>query len=1630
MERFKTSTKTVVNALRIPQSTATLPRRSLYLFTQENSFRKKCHAIVSSWIFEYFILAAIITSCVVVKNSRSEVGYDVTNAYAVVDILMNIIFAIEALLKIVTYGFCMHRGSYLRNMWNVVDFVILVGGAISDIVLMFSSADKSVSIKVLRLFRVLRPLRLIVRYDSLKIVLDTIVTSFKTLVHVFSLLLLIIVVYAIVGIELYKGTFRTLCVDESGEISQPVTLCNLEVAEDTCKFLANSRCETNVRDPVATVSFDNIGNALLTVLQIVTMEDWIFIAYKLSSVRNSFVTYAYMVTLVFIGGYFAVGLLMGVLGNKFLKVKMFLSRQKMLAKRRKSEAKDNKDDTTLPIEDSTRPKLSIVTKLFAFRDILKKKCSIVIQGKVFFWVSIGINFFDLIFTSIYAHLPNGLEEKFYFLVIKILIAISFTIEISIVLLGRGIKSSRKHGTFLFDLFVWLITIIEFIVFAITQGSYVYVGLSSVRGISLIRIFRFTSVWPQLSSLIKSFFKSVKGTFGLMILLVIFLSIYALLGNQLFSTISEKKDIFSNFNSFGSSFMMTFVLLTGDGWKGFIDDAITNHNTTLAIIYFISFILLGNFILVNLFLGIIVDTLVGDYEENMVMEGTSLPTNTYKLNNKNVERLKRLHQANETGGGLKNKLKGTIKDFKGKMVAKRDKVDDIFDSNANISLYNDKSIASDFVEDSTCSHQCKTCAAGLVCDRVAHGTQRVVEIKIETAVKSSFIDLHDFRGPHRKIKANKSVDNTASNFDHYATSPVRNFSDGDLHQNNRSQHRKSQMLHCNPSVMEGILKCQSSSNIGKTHNYYLDALGALKKTKPNQQRTYDRPRSPLLQNYSIEINDTLTSAEVKLNSNTEEHILQRKFRALSVVLDVNIDHPIPQHKSLYLFNPNNWFRLKVYQLVTSSFCTIVIWLAIATSSLLLAFQDPFKKDKILERNFDIVDHAFTLVFLVEIILKAIAYGLVLGHKKCYLRDPMNVVDTIVVVIAIFRFFLGLAGIDFVTFRMMRAVRVVRILKLSNDLKEVINCLFNSIQKICHFLLLYLLINYAYALVGVQLYKGQIGTCSNDSFYDKYICGSYGYTWNSAQLSFDNAYEGMVSLFVIGSTDDWFGFLQSILDNPGNSSLMAKAFIITFIIIMSFLLLQILTGFIIVGYHAEKEKEERFEVFDKSSQEYILAAFGERPSKASTWERNYLREKIWVLVSSMPFQVLSLAFICLNTIILATQQHNEPLWLIQLQRYCNIIFTVIFTIEIILKCVAVTFREFFTDAWLLFDTLVIIGSWVDVILNEMEVIFLNMSLFRMFRVARLMKFIGKGGNLRQLFLTFIKSLKSVPSIAVLLGLVIYLYAILGMELFGCMQLDLTPKINKDANFRTFGAAVLVLVRITTLDAWQDIMLAVGHRSAHTCDMTPSKNQPYYSYFYFSSFVLVCSFWITNLFLAVIMDNFVYLTHDISTLTLRHIQDFTQHWGKYDRLGVGYITAEDLVNLLKRLDPPIGKGMFCPSHLLYGKLMKLKIPVEPNMVVKFDDVLLSLVIDALNLQSPRELIRHELHLLIPKLSEEKLDRVLPLFDEPKEFNAAEKKFYENCASYVITGHFKIYAKGLQKRKSCTPTKNHYSFFEMSRM
>ncbi|KAG8128177.1 hypothetical protein E2320_015038, partial [Naja naja] len=202
-----------------------------------------------------------------------------------------IIFTIETFLKIVAYGLLLHPNAYVRNGWNLLDFVIVIVGLFSVILEQLTKEAEGGShsggkpggfdVKALRAFRVLRPLRLVSGVPSLQVVLNSIIKAMVPLLHIALLVLFVIIIYAIIGLELFIGKMHKSCYFEDSEI----------LAEDEpapCAFSGSGRqcpqngteCKGGWPGPNGGITnFDNFGYAMLTVFQCITMEGWTDVLY-------------------------------------------------------------------------------------------------------------------------------------------------------------------------------------------------------------------------------------------------------------------------------------------------------------------------------------------------------------------------------------------------------------------------------------------------------------------------------------------------------------------------------------------------------------------------------------------------------------------------------------------------------------------------------------------------------------------------------------------------------------------------------------------------------------------------------------------------------------------------------------------------------------------------------------------------------------------------------------------------------------------------------------------------------------------------------------------------------------------------------------------------------------------------------------------------------------------------------------------------------------------------------------------------------------------------------------------------------------------------------------------------------
>jgi len=122
------------------------------------------------------------------------------------DKITTLLFILECVFKVLTYGYaCNGKNSYMTSSWNVLDFII-VFFSIFDLL---PTGQDIGALKIIRLARVLRPLRMIARNEGMKIAIESLIMSIKGVGNVLIISILILLLFAILGTNFYKGLFMT-----------------------------------------------------------------------------------------------------------------------------------------------------------------------------------------------------------------------------------------------------------------------------------------------------------------------------------------------------------------------------------------------------------------------------------------------------------------------------------------------------------------------------------------------------------------------------------------------------------------------------------------------------------------------------------------------------------------------------------------------------------------------------------------------------------------------------------------------------------------------------------------------------------------------------------------------------------------------------------------------------------------------------------------------------------------------------------------------------------------------------------------------------------------------------------------------------------------------------------------------------------------------------------------------------------------------------------------------------------------------------------------------------------------------------------------------------------------------------
>lgn len=221
---------------------------------------------------------------------------------------------------------------------------------------------------------------------------------------------------------------------------------------------------------------------------------------------------------------------------------------------------------------------------------------------------------------------------------------------------------------------------------------------------------------------------------------------------------------------------------------------------------------------------------------------------------------------------------------------------------------------------------------------------------------------------------------------------------------------------------------------------------------------------------------------------------------------------------------------------------------------------------------------------------------------------------------------------------------------------------------------------------------------------------------------------------------------------------------------------------------------------------------------TWAAN-IAESAWFTYSITAIIVVNAIVIGLDTApSLAANYHG-------VFEAANTLFLGVFIAEAAIKMLAEypRMQRYFYDGWNVFDFLIIVASLVPAT-GQLA------TLARLARLLRVLRLISALPELRLIVATLVRSIPSMGHVLALMSIIFYVYGVAGYHLFH----DIDP-----THWRNLGIALLSLFRIVTLEDWTDIMYAAMEGAP-------------WAWMYFVSFVVLGTFVVVNLFIAVVINN----------------------------------------------------------------------------------------------------------------------------------------------------------------------------------
>ncbi|XP_027535995.1 voltage-dependent T-type calcium channel subunit alpha-1I isoform X1 [Neopelma chrysocephalum] len=1040
----------------------------------------------------------------------------------------------------------------------------------------------------------------------------------------------------------------------------------------------------------------------------------------------------------------------------------------------------------------------------------------------------------------------------------------FALEMILKLAAFGLFDYLRNPYNIFDSIIVIISIWEII--GQSDG-----GLSVLRTFRLLRVLKLVRFMPALRRQLVVLMKTMDNVATFCMLLMLFIFIFSILGMHIFGckfslrtdtgdTVPDRK----NFDSLLWAIVTVFQILTQEDWNVVLYNGMAS-TSPWASLYFVALMTFGNYVLFNLLVAILVEGFQAEGDANR----------SYSDEDQSSSNMEEFDQFQEVQEGPDPKLCAIP-------VTPNGHLDPSLPSSnppvaaGGVTNSSRNSLQLDQIFVAVGSRKSSVMSLG----RMTHDQRSL------SSSRSSHYGAWgrsgawgSRRSSWNSLARGHSLKHKHPSAEHESLLPgeTHRAADGETDGTGRVFHHRRTLSLDNKGSCDLLELASVPSGHRVTHK-----LGALPGASEHQDCNGKMPS--IVKEIFPKMNNRKERGE-----DDEEIDYSLCFRIQKMMEVYKPDWcELREDWSIYLFSPQNRFRLLCQTIIAHKLFDHVVLAFIFLNCITIALERPQIEHRSTERIFlTVSNYIFTAIFVAEMTLKVVSLGLYFGDQA-YLRSSWNILDGFLVFVSLIDIVVSVASAGGAkilgvlrVLRLLRTLRPLRVISRAPGLKLVVETLISSLKPIGNIVLICCAFFIIFGILGVQLFKGKFYHCLGvdiRNITNRSDCMAANYKWVHHKYNFDNLGQALMSLFVLASKDGWVNIMYNGLDAVAvdqqpvtNNNPWMLLYFISFLLIVSFFVLNMFVGVVVENFHKCRQHQEAEEA-RRREEKRLRRLEKKRRSKAQPkclveaqrlpYYATYcpIRLLIHSVCTSHYLDIFITFIICLNVVTMSLEHYNQPVSLETALKYCNYLFTTVFVFEAVLKLVAFGLRRFFKDRWNQLDLAIVLLSVMGITLEEIEInaaLPINPTIIRIMRVlriARVLKLLKMATGMRALLDTVVQALPQVGNLGLLFMLLFFIYAALGVELFGklvCNDENPCEGMSRHATFENFGMAFLTLFQVSTGDNWNGIMKDTLRDCSHD-DRSCLSNLQFISPLYFVSFVLTAQFVLINVVVAVLMKH----------------------------------------------------------------------------------------------------------------------------------------------------------------------------------